>query len=125
MDKLDEIFEMQHRLQMEFEGRTGIAFAPLREELIPDSPVRRPVKENVLAAIVELTEILGETNWKEWRGPKEGLPNWDRYCTEVADLFKFATNLAIIGGMDGAELLRRLRAKDQVNVERMRNEFTG
>jgi len=117
LDKLGAMFERQRALQVAFKERTGLDFIGLNDEAA--------VRTNVLAGVVELTEILRETNWKTWRGADPAKPDWGKYCEEVADLFKFALNLAMIGGMDADALFREFCAKDAVNAERVRAEFSA
>jgi hypothetical protein len=114
-DLLAEMFLMQRDLQRDFEARTGNAFATPGDEAA--------VRTNVTAAMVELTEILGEVNWKTWRAPRPDKPDWPRYRAEVVDLFKFAINLAVIGGMNARDLYDEFVMKDAVNVQRMEEEF--
>lgn len=50
------------------------------------------VKENVLAAIVELTEVLNEVNWKPWKRNNLKKVDRDALLTEMTDVLQFWAN---------------------------------
>jgi dimeric dUTPase (all-alpha-NTP-PPase superfamily) len=50
------------------------------------------IRENVLALIVEVTELLQEFNWKVWRVQKKQC-NRQKIVHELADIMKFYCNI--------------------------------
>jgi dimeric dUTPase (all-alpha-NTP-PPase superfamily) len=51
------------------------------------------VKENILAAIVELTELLQEINWKPWRKTEIKKSPREVVLGEILDVFHFYLNI--------------------------------
>lgn len=80
------------------------------------------VKENVLAAVVELTEVLEEVNWKPWRKERFAV---DRraLATELCDVLQFWANAANAAGLSADDLAEALRAKWKTNEERIKNGY--
>lgn len=78
------------------------------------------VRWNVLAAVDELHEALGETDWKPWSSTKGegGVRNRDAFIGELVDAMHFVGNLLFLVGCDDAELDRRYQTKLQVNRDR-------
>ena len=107
-DKLEQIFSMQHALQ-------GLA-ADRYDMVVPRSEDR--TKQLVLAAIVELAEVLDETNWKPWKNPSPSKPDRELICGEIVDVLHFVVNLCIVWEMGSDELLEKFRAKHAVNMRR-------
>jgi len=79
------------------------------------------IKDMVLAAHVELTEILNETPWKPWKQNQELYPL--RYRAEIADLMHFVINLCIVAEMSHEELFRLYMEKNKTNIERKRGGY--
>ena len=74
----------------------------------------------VLAAIVELTELLQEMDWKPWRD-KEKLMDQDKVMEEFADVLAFIGVIITILGSHGfstKQLADAYARKEQVNVGR-------
>jgi len=74
------------------------------------------IKDHILAAIVELTEILNETPWKPWK--KQQKLNHEKYCKEIADLMHFVINLCIVADIDSDMLFGLYMDKNKENVVR-------
>lgn len=53
---------------------------------------QRGVKENVLAAIVELTEVLAEINWKPWKPTRDDIDR-QALLVEMTDVLQFWANM--------------------------------
>lgn len=53
------------------------------------------IKENVLALIVEATEVLNEVNWKPWKSAPHQIKvvNRDKLLEETIDLLQFWANI--------------------------------
>lgn len=80
------------------------------------------VRNNVLAAQVELGEFIQELPWKPWKSfngrPVADAPR-DRAVEELADVLHFIANLFVALRVSGRELTRVYQAKQQVNRDRM------
>jgi len=77
------------------------------------------VKTQVLGALDELHEVLGETGWKPWKSEGYGTVNRDAYLSEISDVLVFVTNLVIAVGGTPDELEGCLRATQAKNQRRM------
>lgn len=77
------------------------------------------VKENVLAAIVELTEVLAEIPWKPWKN--YGTPQIDRAAliTEMTDVLQFWANMVNAMGFTAEEVTLALTGKWAENYHRV------
>lgn len=77
--------------------------------------------KQLLAAIVEVTEALAETNWKVWKPTYLDPINdgqRERLKTELTDIMQFVINTAIYMDYTAEELSDGLRAKLRVNHRR-------
>lgn len=72
---------------------------------------------NHTAAVDELCEFLGETQWKPWQ-TNRGECNKDLAIDELVDVCHFIGNLAVAMGCTDAEWTRRYRKKLQINRKR-------
>ena len=105
MDKLDVIFEMQQSLNSDIEARRNITFS--REEWM---------QKEVLAMILELSEVLDEVNFKWWKNAK---PVDDAALKgELVDVLHFFVSMCLKSGMTADELFSRYQAKNQENFDR-------
>lgn len=93
-------------------------------------PVRvQALKDNVLAALDELHEVLAESSWKPWQHAE--YLNENAAFGELVDLWCFAMNLMLIVDQTSSpsELAERLTnhyfAKRSVNVRRQLDGYTG
>lgn len=115
--KLERMFELQERLNavMPPEAKFGE----------PDLGVRDPaaatalLRTAVLAQVVELVELLGETDWKPWRRTRDPRkPDYARIHEEIVDVFHFCVNLALTWGLGPCDLMVRFEQKHRENVRR-------
>jgi len=80
------------------------------------------VKENMLALMVEATEVLNEINWKPWKKTlKEVDPT--RLATELTDILQFWANAALAAGLTPQALTAALRAKWVENHRRVEEGY--
>ena len=101
---LDELLKTQQRLQTRMGEPTGTGEAGL--------------KENLLHAVVEITEALRETNFKPWK--TQYIPvNREALATELMDVLQFWANAANAMGLSPEELTDALRRKWGVNHQRI------
>lgn len=75
-------------------------------------------KENMLHAIVEITEALRETNFKPWKSVKKPIDR-DALATEMTDILQFWANAALCMGLTPTQLTLALRKKWEVNRQRI------
>lgn len=78
------------------------------------------VKENLLHVIIETVEAMREINFKPW---KTSTKEVDRVAlaTELTDILQFWANAANAFGLTPQELTDALRAKWQVNYQRIKD----
>ena len=83
---------------------------------LPDTAI----KENVLALIVEATEILAEVNWKPWKILPSQVKEVDRekLLFEIVDAFQFLANILNEAGFSAQDLADAYAAKLQENYRR-------
>ena len=106
--KLELMFDVQRDLQNKL-------------DTYPTFMQEQYIKDMVLAAIVELTEILNETPWKPWKKQQE--LNYENYCKEIADLFHFVINLCIVADINPDMLFELYMAKNRENVVRHKGGY--
>jgi len=84
----------------------------------------RYVRENVLAAIKELTEVLDCFEWKPWH---RGIPGYamgmsveprQHIAEELVDIMKFVFNVALVEGLSDEDLEATFEYKARRNAER-------
>lgn len=119
MDRLEEMFHLQHKLQVK---TYGYDFASM-------SNVERIefIRINVLALTDELHEALAETGWKPWATSNH--VNEFRYMGELVDAFHFFMNLIMVVVPDprlmGNVLYTKYTAKNRVNIQRQVDGYDG
>lgn len=74
-------------------------------------------KENLLHAMVEVTEALRELNFKPWKPARP--VDLVRFATEITDVLQFLANAANAVGLTQDDLSMALRAKWQENRRRL------
>lgn len=108
-----DVLAAQHELQVAMGHPTGRGYMS--------------VKENVLAAIVELTEVLDEVPWKPWKkfDPMQG-DQIDREAllTEMCDVLQFWANMVNAMGFTAENVAVALSAKWSENYRRTNNGET-
>jgi hypothetical protein len=79
------------------------------------------VKENLLHVIIETVEAMREINFKPWKTSTKVV---DRVAlaTELTDILQFWANAANAFGLTPQELTDALRAKWQVNYQRIKDQ---
>ena len=77
---------------------------------------------NHTALIDELSEFLGEVQWKPWAKPR-GDANRDAAIGELIDVAHFLGNLAVAMGCTDEEWERRYKAKMELNAARQRDGY--
>lgn len=80
------------------------------------------IKENVLAAVDELTEILHEISWKFW-AHDDTFVNRDGVLKEAVDLAHFLGNIVASLGVTDAEWERAYQTKQFENARRQREGY--
>ena len=110
---LADVLAAQHELQVAMGHPTGHGHVA--------------VKENVLAAIVELTEVLGEVPWKPWKkyDPRQD-DQIDRIAllTEMTDVLQFWANMVNAMGFTAEDVALALATKWNENYRRTNNGET-
>lgn len=76
------------------------------------------VKENVLAMVNELMEVLAEVNWKPWKARLKPV-NRDRLLMEMTDALQFWANMVNAMGFTADDVKLALTAKWSVNLDRI------
>jgi dimeric dUTPase (all-alpha-NTP-PPase superfamily) len=89
----------------------------------PDGQART-VKENVLAAIVELVELLDEVKWKYW-SHEEAWVRRDRVLKEAVDVGHFLGNILVGVGITDDEYEEAYQTKQQENRDRQENSYVS
>jgi dimeric dUTPase (all-alpha-NTP-PPase superfamily) len=106
MDKLDLIFKKQKQLQTK-----------MKYEL----KWQENISINVLAAKVELTELLQETNWRPWKTIKEIDKN--KLIEEYIDIIHFIINLALLLDITPSKLYNEYCKKNEINHKRQQQKY--
>jgi uncharacterized HAD superfamily protein len=75
-------------------------------------------KQFVLATMVELTELLAETNWTTWKKPISVIES--NVVEEAVDTLKFLMNIFIIWGLDENALFEAFERKSMVVEQRFK-----
>ncbi len=99
-DKFEAIFDLQRRFQTRMETTYDQAF----------------ITEMTLAAIVELTELVQETDWKSWKTPI-GIQR-EKAVEEWADALHFFVNIGLALGLDADAAFDAYLAKNKENHAR-------
>lgn len=68
------------------------------------------IKENILALIVEATEVLNEINWKPWKKEKREIDR-DALLTELVDVLQFWANAVNAAGFQMIDIHMSYQAK--------------
>lgn len=79
---------------------------------------QRGVKENVLAAIVELTEVLNEISWKPWKPARDDIDR-QALLTEMTDVLQFWANMINCMDFTADEVALALAKKWTENRQRI------
>ena len=79
---------------------------------------------NCVALSDEVSEFLGEVQWKPWAKTRGGV-NRDAAIGELVDVAHFLANLAVAMGCTDEEWERRYRAKMELNAKRQRDGYNN
>lgn len=79
---------------------------------------QKGVKENVLAAIVELVEVLDEINWKSWKLEAKPVDR-QKLLTEMTDVLQFWANMINCAGFTAEDVAESLSKKWVENHQRI------
>jgi len=77
---------------------------------------------NNVALADEMSEFLGEIQWKPWSKIRGGA-NRDAAIGELIDAAHFLANLAVAMGCTDEEWIARYKAKMEVNAKRQRDGY--
>ena len=77
---------------------------------------------NHTALVDEMSEFLGEVQWKPWAKPRGGA-NKDAAIGELIDVAHFLANLAVAMGCTDEEWVSRYKAKMEINRTRQLNGY--
>lgn len=110
--RFTELLDRQNRLQTFLAG-----------EHIGDFDRNRTasfIREQALALIVEVGEVLNETQWKPWaiQTDEAIVIDKQKYIGELADVYIFFMNLMLAGGVTTTELVEAVSAKQAKNLGR-------
>jgi len=86
------------------------------------------LEKEVLALLAELGELLGESNFRWWKRPRElGPEGRERLLEELADILHFFVSLCLKLGFGPEELYRAYVRKNEENFRRQegRSEKPG
>jgi len=104
-DKLEQIFQLQNKLDRELERRRGLFFS-----------YETWMQKDILATMDELCELLRELNYKWWKNEKP--LDRDAIQGELVDILHFFVSMCLRSGMDANLLHTRYLAKNQENFDR-------
>lgn len=102
MDKLEEIFKLQSQLDEMIAEKHKVNFN-----------LDTWIEKEILAIISELGEVLGETNFKWWKNPKE--INKNALKEEIIDVFHFLISLCLKVNISPQELYEAYVSKNNEN----------
>lgn len=85
---------------------------------------RDSVKENVLAAMVELVEVLNEVKWKYW-SHEEVWVRRDAVLKEVVDVHHFTGNILVTLGVTDEEYEEAYQEKQRQNIQRQLDKYVS
>lgn len=80
------------------------------------------LKENALALIVEVTEMLNEINWKPWKETKKEI-NQEALLYEIVDILQFMGNIINAAGITAEALEDAYRQKLMINTKRIEDGY--
>jgi dimeric dUTPase (all-alpha-NTP-PPase superfamily) len=80
------------------------------------------IKENILALIVELTEVLNEINWKNWKASNKVVDK-DLLHAEIADCYLFLFNITNASELSHEKLKNLIFSKQNSTLNRFNNKY--
>lgn len=112
-DRLKAIFEAQRA----FSKRMGFDFTKMT-----DLQRQARIKDLVLFAKVEQSEVLDWINWKDWKKEKREF-NKEQAMFEVIDTLCFLLQEVMCCGMDDEDLFQYFMRKVEINHERQDKNY--
>jgi hypothetical protein len=82
------------------------------------------IKDNFIAAVVEMVELLNEVKWKYWSHEDPWIRR-DRLLKEAVDVNHFIGNILVEAGITDDEYEEAYRAKQEENRERQRRRYVS
>lgn len=113
MDKLEEIFELQHELNL----RIGV-----QTEGMDEAEKAKWVLNYSRALQQETAELIDSVPWKWWAKYQEF--DEQNAKVEVVDLFHFLISIAQVLGMTAEDIHRAYVAKNEVNHKRQESGYS-
>ena len=113
MDKMDEIFELQHQLNQ----RIGVVTEGMTEE-----EKGKWVLNYTRAMQQEIAELIDSVPWKWWA--KYQKFDEQNAKVEVVDLFHFLISIAQVLGMSAEDVHQAYLAKNEVNHKRQDSGYS-
>lgn len=110
LDKLEHVFLLQSEFDSDLARRRGLDF----------SDQSTWMQREVMAMIVEASELLTEVNYKWWKDPKP--IDRQRVLGEMADIFHFFLAACLRMGFTADDLYNAYCAKNAENFRRQRGE---
>jgi len=108
MDKLDDIFRRQDAFDSDLAVRRGLDY----------SDRALWVQREMMALMVEASEVLSEANFKWWKNPKP-LDN-QRLLDEFADMLHFFVAACLKMGFTSDDIHQAYVAKNEENFRRQK-----
>ena len=105
-DKLDIIFEMQHKFDSDLAERRNLTGISQAEWL----------QKETLAMISELAELIDEVNFKWWKNKKE--LDYKAIKEEMVDILHFLVGMSVNVGMTSDEMFEIYYSKNKENFDR-------
>ncbi|MCG8528121.1 MAG: dUTPase [Opitutales bacterium] len=113
MDKLEEIFQLQKKLN----ERIGVDLTDLTEEQQTEWLLKY-----VRAMQQELAELVDSVPWKWWAKYQEF--DEQNAKVEIIDMFHFLISAAQVFGLSADDVYQSYLKKNQVNMERQDSGYT-
>jgi hypothetical protein len=117
-DKLETIMELQREFQSRVPGGVDKCFKEMTE-----AETVEHIRIQILGALNELNEALGESGWKPWASSQH--LNVEAFRGELIDMFRFWLNLVTISGMSAEGVMTKfMESLDKTN-NRIANGYDG
>jgi len=115
MDKLEQIFELQHNLnRYTFEKNNLVGF----DQIPRDRELQNEWLRNyALAMTQEISELVDSTNWKWWR-TKVDLFDEQNLKVELIDILHFWVSACQVMGLSAEDVHRLYTQKNAINAKR-------
>jgi dimeric dUTPase (all-alpha-NTP-PPase superfamily) len=120
MDNLTRLFELQAELQyaLAIRGRALIG-----DHQLDVRQAEAVTKENALALMMEVAELMDSINWKPWRTWRPEAVNRDNLLVEVVDCFHFLLNICLTWGFAPDVIVAAFEAKHAENRARQERGY--